>query len=48
MLPGCGQGAQSRGVGGIPSRLGIELFPKAAHIFRFVVHNWEHPAQEEE
>jgi len=48
MLSGGSEGAQSRGVGGVSSRLGVEFFPKPAEILRFVIHNREHAAQEEE
>ena len=47
MLPGCSESAQSRGVDGISSRFGIELFPQPAHIFRLVIDNWDHTAEKE-
>lgn len=40
--------AQRCSVGGISSGFDIEFFPNATHIFRFVVHNGEHPAEEEQ
>jgi hypothetical protein len=48
MLFGRSDDAQSRGVGGISSSLGIELFPQSPDILRLVVDNWEHPAKEEQ
>ena len=48
MFLGRGEGAQSRGVGGISPSLDIEFFPKPANILRLVVHNRQHPAQEEQ
>ena len=48
MLLGRSQDAQSRGVGGISSGLGIELFPQPAKILRLVVDNRKHPAKEEQ
>ena len=48
MLLGSSQDVQSRSVSGISSSLGIELFPKSANKLRLVVHNWEHPAKEEQ
>ena len=48
MLFGRSEHAQSRGVGGVSSGLGIELFPQPPDILRLVVDNWEHPAKEEQ
>jgi len=42
------EGAQGRSVRGISSSLSIELLPHPAEVLRFVVHNREHPAQEEQ
>jgi hypothetical protein len=43
-----GKNSQSRSVGGISPSLGIELFPEAPNVLRFVVDNREHPAKEEQ
>ena len=48
MFFGRSENAQGRSVGGISSRLSIELFPKPANILRLVVDNWEHAAKEEQ
>jgi hypothetical protein len=48
MFLGRSEDAQSRGVGGIPSSLRIQFFPKPANILRLVVDNREHPAKEEQ
>ena len=48
MLFGCGESAKSCNVGGISSRLGIELFPNSPKILWFVVDDRKHPAQEKE
>ncbi len=48
MLFGRSEHAQSRGVGGISSSLGIEFLPQPANILRLVVYNREHPAKEEQ
>jgi hypothetical protein len=48
MLPGCGEGTQSRSVCGISSSLGVELLPKPAYIFRFVVDDRKHSTQEKQ
>jgi hypothetical protein len=42
MLLGRSEGAQGSSVGG------IEFLPKSTEIFRFVVYNREHPAQEKQ
>src|ERR1700679_1443228 len=47
MLSGGSKDAQRRGVGGIPSCLGIKFLPQPAYMHRFVVHDREHPAEEE-
>src|ERR1700733_15803961 len=48
MLFGRGEDAQSRGVGGISTGLGIELLSQPPDILRLVIDNWEHPAKEEQ
>ncbi len=48
MLFGRSEHAQSRGVGGISSSLGIEFLPQPANILRLVVYNREHPTKEEQ
>ena len=48
MFPGRSEDAQRRGVGGIPSSLRIQFFPKPANILRLVVDNRKHAAKEEQ
>jgi hypothetical protein len=48
MLFGRSEDAQSRGVGGFPSGLDIELFAQPANKLRLVVDDWEHSAKEEQ
>ena len=45
---GCGQGAECRGARGVSAGFGIEFFAETSQIFRLVIDNREHPAEEEQ
>ena len=48
MFPGRSEDTQSCCVGGIPSSLRIQFFPKPANILRLVIDNREHAAKEKQ
>ena len=48
MLFSRGENAQSRSVGSIPARFGIEFFSEPAHVLWFVIDDWEHSAKKEQ